>query len=253
MINILKRALTGTIYNEELYDKYISGDLTEDEKTKILSTGIEDSYVNDGRVIPTKGETMLGLPRLNNFQWCIEQAIANEIEGDIIETGVWKGGACILAAAVVRSMESRKIVFVADSFEGLPKPEDVYPEDANDPHHTIDFLKVSLSEVKQNFAKYGLLNNQVIFIEGFFKDTLPDSPQIEKLSVLRLDGDMYSSTIEVLEALYDKLSVGGYLIVDDFFLPACRKAVEDFREKRNITDEIVTIDWTGVYWIKTLK
>lgn len=207
-----------------------------------------DGYIIDGRVIPPTALTMIGMPRLNNFQWCIEQAIKNEIEGDIIETGVWRGGACILATAIVKENKSNKIVYVADSFEGLPKPDKKYKADIGDNHHTLEYLKVGLDEVKSNFKKYGFVEG-VVFIKGFFSESLKKVP-FKKLSVLRLDGDMYSSTIEVLNLLYDKLSVGGYLIIDDFFLPSCKKAVEDFRANNNIMDEIITIDWTGIYWVK---
>ena len=85
------------------------------------------------------------------------------------------------------------------------------------------------------------------FLEGWFADTLPHAP-IERLAVLRMDGDMYGSTMEVLEALYGKLSVGGFVIVDDYFLPACAKAVNDFRERCGITSPILPIDGWGTYW-----
>lgn len=208
-----------------------------------------DSYKHDGQCYTPNAITMIGIPRLNNFQYCIEQAIKDNIEGDIIETGVWKGGACILARAVCEELNSDKIVYVADSFEGLPKPDSLYPADAGDPHHTLEFLKIDLETVKENFKKYELLDDKVVFIKGFFKDSLKEVP-FKKLSVLRLDGDMYSSTWEVLTMLYDKLSIGGFIIIDDFYLPACRKAVEDFRNMYFITEEIIPIDWTGIYWRK---
>lgn len=193
---------------------------------------------------------MIEMLRMNNFQYCIEQVIKDNIEGGIIETGVWKGGACILARAVCKELNSDKIIYVADSFEGLPKPEpETYPADAGDPHHTYDFLKVDLETVKENFRKYELLDDKVVFIKGFFKDSFKEVP-FKKLSVMRLDGDMYSSTWEVLTQLYDKLSIGGFIIIDDYFLPACRKAVEDFRKMYFITEKIITVDYTGVYWRK---
>jgi hypothetical protein len=96
-------------------------------------------------------------------------------------------------------VEDRKI-YVADSFDGLPKPDTVkYPVDKDDTHYThYLYLAVSREEVENNFRKYGLLDDQVVFLEGWFKDTLCQAP-IEKLSILRLDGDMYGSTIESLE------------------------------------------------------
>ena len=101
--------------------------------------------------------------------------------------------------------------------------------------------------MRRNFERYGLLDDQVRFLEGWFRDTLPRAP-IEKLAVMRLDGDLYESTMDGLTNLYDRLSPGGYVIVDDYSIPACRLAVEDFRRARGLTEEIVQIDWTGVFW-----
>ncbi|KAF0193106.1 MAG: O-methyltransferase [Gammaproteobacteria bacterium] len=89
----------------------------------------------------------------------------------------------------------------------------------------------------------------MVFLEGWFKDTLPVAP-IEKLSVIRLDGDMYSSTMEAIEILYPKLSSGGFCVVDDYGLGGCKKAIDDYRNMYNITSEITRVDWTGVYWRK---
>lgn len=249
-LEILKRILIDGVPYERLRRKFFKGTLRGFEEYHILSEGIRNSYVQDGRILPVRAETMIGKPRLDNFQFCIENAVKNNIDGDIIETGVWRGGACILAAAVVKNLSSDKAIFVADSFEGLPEPEEqVYPADEDDEHYLEDRLKVSLDQVKENFRSYGLLNDNVVFIKGFFKDTLHVAP-IDKLSVLRLDGDMYSSTWETLTALYDKVSDGGYVIIDDYFLPACKKAVDDFRKLKGIRDRISIIDWTGVFWIK---
>jgi macrocin-O-methyltransferase TylF-like protien len=142
-------------------------------------------------------------------------------------------------------------VWVADSFEGLPKPnESKYPADKSDVFHTYDELKVSIDDVKNNFSKYNLLDGQVKFLKGWFSDTLPKA-SINKLSVLRLDGDMYESTMDALVNLYPKLSVGGYIIIDDYsWVEACKKAVTDYRRGHSIDEEIVEIDWTAVYWQK---
>ncbi len=102
--------------------------------------------------------------------------------------------------------------------------------------------------MQDNFRRYGLLDDQVRFLKGWFRDTLPDAP-IERLAVLRLDGDLYESTIQALECLYDRLSAGGYVIVDDYGnVAGCRQAVHDFRAQRGINDPIRPIDWAGVYW-----
>jgi O-methyltransferase len=176
--------------------------------------------------------------------------VANDVPGDVIETGVWRGGAMIFARAVLEAFgDRRRSVWCADSFAGLPPPDArSYPVDAGDVHHTYRQLAVTLDEVRANFARYGLLDERVHFLEGWFRDTLPSAP-IEQLAVLRLDGDMYESTIVALDALYSKLSAGGYAIVDDYgAAPACRQATEDFRREHGIDDPLREIDWTGVYW-----
>lgn len=200
---------------------------------------------------PADAETMIGLKRLENIQHCVADVIEKNVPGDLIETGVWRGGAVIFMRAILKAygVTDRK-VWVADSFQGLPKPNpEKYPQDAQDSHWTVDVLKVSLEEVKKNFSRYDLLDDQVSFLVGWFSATLPQAP-IQKLAVARLDGDMYESTTDALEALYPKISTGGYLIVDDYALRGCQAAVNDFRAKYQIKEEIRSIDWTGVYWQK---
>lgn len=186
---------------------------------------------------------MIGRRRLRNFRTAIETIITDRIPGHILEAGVWRGGASIYARGVLRALgdNSRK-VYVADSFEGLPKPDPRYPADQGDQHWEIDFLKASLEEVKANFSAYDLLD------EGFFEETLSNIA-IDSLSVLRLDGDMYSSTIQILDNLYKKVSPGGFVIVDDYnALANCREAVDNFRVAHGIEEAMETVDWTGVYW-----
>ncbi|HKN48645.1 MAG TPA: TylF/MycF family methyltransferase [Actinomycetota bacterium] len=201
---------------------------------------------------PAEAETMIGLRRLENIRFCVEDVLRRSVPGDLIETGVWRGGACIFMRAVLKAhgVVDRN-VWLADSFQGLPKPDARYAQDAGDLHHTAPELSVSRSQVEDNFRRYGLLDDQVKFLVGWFADTLPGAP-IERLAVLRLDGDMYGSTIQALESLYDKLSKGGYVIVDDYTLKGCRAATDDFRRDRGISDEPIVIDRSGaVYWEKS--
>jgi len=201
---------------------------------------------------PVNGLTMVGMKRLNNIQFCVEDVLKNKVPGDMIETGVWRGGSVIFIKAILDLYnEKDRKVWVADSFEGLPAPdEDLYPEDAGDDLYTVEQLRVTKEQVEHNFRKYGVLDDNVKFLKGWFKDTLPTAP-IERLSVIRLDGDMYESTMDGLVNLYHKLSPGGYIIIDDYgFIPACAKAVQDFREAHGITEEIIEIDKSGVYWKK---
>lgn len=207
----------------------------------------------DGSDWPIHAETMVGMARLANLRTLLETILADGVPGDVIETGVWRGGASIFMRGVLAAHgDSNRTVWVADSFEGLPPPDpDAYPADEGDILHSIDFLAVGLDEVKANFERYGLLDEQVRFLQGWFRDTLPTAP-VERLSLMRLDGDMYESTMVALESLYPKLSVGGFVVIDDYgAIEACRQAVEEFRAAQGITAPVTWIDWTGVYWRRT--
>jgi O-methyltransferase len=220
----------------------------------IVKYGPPDNDVReDGRDWPMSAETMVGMKRLSNLRECLEQIFTDHVPGDVLEAGVWRGGSSIFMRGVIVAYgETDRRSWVADSFAGLPKTEPGrYPSDKGLDLFKYDQLSVSLENVKANFAKYNLLDDSVHFLKGWFEDTLPTAP-IDQLALLRLDGDLYSSTIQTLDALYDKVSDGGYLVVDDYgSIPACKQATNDFRARRGIEDEIHVIDWAGVYWRKS--
>ena len=199
---------------------------------------------------PVYGETMIGLRRLDNLHQCVRDVLQKGIPGDFIETGVWRGGATIFMRAALEAYgDTSRQVWVADSFQGLPRPDPRYPADSGSTLWDDSRLAASLDQVKANFARYGLLDDRVRFLAGWFKDTLPPAP-IDRLAVLRLDGDLYESTMDALRSLYPKLSPGGYIIVDDYRVEAlgCRQAVDEFRAEHHITEPIQVIDWAGVFW-----
>ncbi len=202
---------------------------------------------------PLLAHTMIGLKRLDNLQFCVEQTLLNNIPGDLIETGVWRGGASIFMRAILKaSGVTERQVWVADSFAGLPAPKpEKYPKDKGMTLHIQDYVAVRLEDVKENFNCYGLLDEQVCFLKGWFRDTLPTLSK-QRWAVIRLDGDLYESTMDGLVNLYPNLSIGGFLIIDDYGgLSACRQAVDDYRNSHNITERIHSIDWTGVFWQRT--
>jgi hypothetical protein len=200
---------------------------------------------------PAEGFTMIGKKRLDNLQMCVEDVLANDVPGDFIEAGVWRGGAGIFVRALLalRAVTDRAVV-LADSFEGLPAPDpERFPADARSGMHLVDFLSVPLETVKANFGRFGLLDDQVRFVKGWFRDTLPALTG-ETWAVVRLDGDLYESTMVGLESLYPSLSPGGYVIIDDYELRMCRAAVEDFRAANAIGEPLERVEYTGVYWRK---
>ncbi|MFK8036721.1 MAG: TylF/MycF/NovP-related O-methyltransferase [Crocinitomicaceae bacterium] len=214
-------------------------------------------YVNrnerlNGYDWPANALTMVGLNRLNNIEYCIRIILNNNIEGDFIETGVWRGGSTILMKGILKELGiTDRVVWLADSFEGLPKPNSkVYPADKGNDLYKRRILTCSLEEVQKNFKNFELLDEQVKFIKGWFKDTLPTVP-IKKISLLRLDGDLYESTYIALKYLYTNLSKGGFVIVDDYnAFPFCKAAVDDFRNEHNIKESIIEIDKEAIYWQK---
>lgn len=223
--------------------------MTEDFIKKLIGAQdeISDGLMN-GVELNADMMTMIGYKRLKNIESLLIDVHANNIEGDFIECGVWRGGACIFARYILNNLQSDKIVFVADSFEGCPPPEDKYIHDKGDRHFAVPMLSVSMEDVMANFEKFNLLEGTT-FIPGWFKDTLPLLDN--KFSIIRLDGDLYSSTIDALDNLYPKLSEGGYCIIDDYGqVHGCAMAVHDYREKHNITSEIITIDGSAIYWKK---
>ncbi len=232
----LEGRLTGAAYADPSIDPWNGGKFDPAKRARGLDW-------------PTNAETMIGTARMRNLRELCEYVIKEGVPGDFIECGVWRGGACIYMRAILDfHKDPDRRVFVADSFAGLPKPDARYPDDAGDEHHAQQALSVSRAEVEANFLKYGLLDDRVVFLEGWFEDTLPKA-SIDKLAVLRLDGDMYCSTIQALEALYDKVPVGGAVIIDDYHsVPGARKAVNEFRAKRGITAPMVMIDECGVWW-----
>jgi O-methyltransferase len=205
---------------------------------------------DEGRDWPPTAETMVGTKRLENVAELCQRAIEDGVPGDFIETGVWRGGVTILMKAVLAAygIDDRR-VWVADSFEGLPVPDgERYPADARLDWSDVEVLKVGAEAVRANFQRYDLWDDSVGILEGWFCDTLPDAP-IERLAVLRLDGDLYQSTMDALVALEPKVSLGGYVIVDDYGgWEACRAAADDYRRDHGIDDPIQTVDWTGVWW-----
>lgn len=220
------------------------------ELVRLVPSGPED-YIESGHEARNRvedAETMLGTLQLDAMQFCITDVCERGVPGDLLEAGVWRGGMTIFMRGVLKARhDTERHVWVVDSFAGLPKPDeaiDTFGWKAGD-------MAVSLEEVKGNFMRYGLLDDQVSFLKGFFSDTLPNAP-ISSLSVLRVDADLYESTIDVLNHLYPKLSPGGYAMFDDYQnLKECRRAIDEYRQANRISDPIVKIDSRAVYWKKT--
>jgi O-methyltransferase/8-demethyl-8-(2,3-dimethoxy-alpha-L-rhamnosyl)tetracenomycin-C 4'-O-methyltransferase len=237
----------------DMVERCVINTIYEDPSQDLWHPRIYDSKVRElGRDWPAQAHSMIGRRRMRNLREIAELVLLQGIPGDFIETGVWRGGACILMRAVLLAYgDTERKVWVADSFCGLPPPNPEVAADLRDNLYTYTELFVSSDQVRANFAKYDLLDGQVRFLEGWFSDTLAAAP-IERLAILRLDGDMYESTMDALTALYDKVSPGGFIIVDDFgAVEGCQKAILEFRQRRGIQAPLYDIDRYGAFWRKT--
>jgi O-methyltransferase len=208
----------------------MSRELTAPEELKLRSAGMD---------WPLHGITMVGLARLDDLQACVESVVDDGVAGNLIEAGAWRGGASILMRATLDSLGDQRQLFVADSFQGFPAVEAQHRSD--DELDVFDFLAVALENVREHFARFGY-EEGVRFVPGFFEDTMAGLAD-ERWSLVRLDGDSYEATWVTLHSLYPRLSVGGYLIVDDYgALDECAQAVDEFRERNGIAEPSEQVD-----------
>jgi hypothetical protein len=252
-IELLKACVGNTVYDDDL--DLLRGSFAVDSATgrKVSKEGapMDQNMKYLGLAWPSRAHTMIGVPRLDNVRACVEAVLDDGVEGDFIETGVWRGGACIFMRGILKAYGVQdRTVWAADSFAGLPHNDFAkYPKESPLDLQEHAELAVSLEQVQRNFARYGLLDGQVRFLKGWFRDTLPTAP-IGKLAILRLDGDLYESTMDAL-TLYPKLSRGGFLIVDDYnTVKACNDAIHDFRSEHGVTEPLQVLDGGGAFWRK---
>ncbi len=216
--------------------------------TLIRQNKYDDHLRDTGRDWPIVGYTMIGRQRLNHLQQCLETIHSESVPGNLIETGVWRGGACMLMKATLKALgDQQRVIYLADSFTGLPPPDN--PQDGWD-LSGMPYLAVSADQVRRNFERFGLWDERIKIIKGWFQDTLPTSAT-GPLALLRLDGDLYESTKVALHALYNRVSPGGFVIIDDYHAwPSCQRAVQEFITSLDCPVHLTEIDGTGVYWRK---
>lgn len=212
------------------------------------------------------GITMQPEGDLQDLKVQVEQIVDQDIEGDIYETGSWKGGTSIFMASVLKAYEKLKgkhkprKFWVFDSFEGF-RLTNTEGDQKLRKYLSKEKYTAPLDSVRKSFKDYGLLDNQmqpINFVKGYFEQTVPGHINPNPIAILRLDGDLYSSTKVVLENLYDRVARGGYIIIDDYFwrpkqmeasTKVCREATDEFRKGHDITAPLV-MGKGKPYWIK---
>ena len=265
-VDLLKRCVCNLIYQDAAIRR--PWDTSSDEVYLPFDLAKRET----ARDWPSQAHTMIGTRRLDNVQELVTAAIAAGTPGDLIETGIWRGGSVIFMRGLLKALGvTDRVVWAADSFEGPPIGEEQgatersytsaglrplaglavgeYPPSFRTPIELVS-EGTSLPDVRNRFERYGLLDEQVKFLPGWFRDTLPAAP-IERLALLRLDGDLYDSTLDALAALYPRLSPGGYTIVDDYGrFEECRQAVHDYLDGAGEKVDIQWVDDDAVYWQK---
>jgi len=240
-LDLVERAITGRLFEESKAERALANFVQRIRRPYLTRKG--------ALPWPLRAHTMLRSARLRNLRQLVEATLHEGVPGDYIETGVWRGGACIFIRAILKAygITDRK-VYCADSFEGLPKGR--HPLDKRDRLHKFSELAISEEQVRKNFEVYGLLDEQVVFLKGWFRDTLPSLTD-ERFAVIRLDGDMYESTHDALTHLYPRLSPGGFAIILDYgVIKACSRAVHDYLDAHSLKPDIVPVDRSCVWWRK---
>ena len=268
-LSLMKSSLIGEVYldsdlrifylmeclnDSEKFDYEIFHDIRNKrpEDYQALKLARQEGYLFKRRIENAGfSHTMAGRKRLDQLHQCLDRVRTMGIPGDFVECGVWRGGSSIFAKAYFDSWNMDRKVWVADSFAGLPAP--AVEQDAKLDLSAAKFPQLAVSQevVRQNFEAYGHLDDRVHFLKGWFKDTLHIAA-IDQISILRLDGDLYESTMDALTALYEKLTPGGIIIVDDYYaLPQCKAAVSDyFSATKHIEPDWIRADWSCVQGVK---
>ena len=240
-------------YFDFLIGMLIGSNYGESERSVYLNEvrPLNQSLREVGEDVTYLGATMVGKLRLMNLHQLIVRLLNSKIPGAIVETGVWRGGASIFIRAILRIYRSPKQVILCDSFDGLP-PGDKSLHIGDVGWDGLHYSKADERLVARFFHQYNLLDENVYFVKGYFNHTmLPLSQQLHEISLLRMDGDMYQSTVDVLYHLYTRVAVGGYVVIDDWEGFPARDACLDFFYHHQMSPKLIKIDNLAIYWQKT--
>ncbi len=180
----------------------------------------------------------------NTLELCVE-VFKNKIPGALMECGVAYGGEPAVMAYAAREYKEDRLVYLVDSFCGIPVGG---PRDYEDITACVGkgdgslvssgISSSSVADVKKRLIGWGLSLDNMRFVEGWFQHTLPTA-NFGPLALLRLDGDLYESTKVCLDCLYSTVSPGGYVIIDDWNLAGCREAVFEMIDKLPVNQKPV--------------
>ena len=227
-----------------------SGRITSQARDLLMH--LHNSFATDGfsqAYRTVRPYTMSGDARLRGLYGAIEHVVEGRIPGAVVECGTARGGSAALLGLALKEFNERRTLWVFDTFEGMPPPT------AADPDYDIAALytgscRGDLDEVTSLFRGLGILENARL-VKGLFEDTIPRS-DTGPIAVLHIDGDWYESVKVCLDSLYDRVSRGGVVQIDDYgHWKGARKAVDEFLAARCIPGPLRYLDYTGRQLIKT--
>jgi O-methyltransferase len=207
--------------------------------------------------------TMTSVERLFALIEAVKYVVHNNIEGSIVECGVWKGGSMMAVAETLKKLNATHYpLFLYDTYAGMTAPTDhdkaynkesaadLLGKDLAIKEESVVWAFSTIEEVKANISKTQYPQNNIRFIEGDVLKTIPAADP-GQIALLRLDTDWYESTKHEMEQLYPKLNKSGVLIIDDYgYWKGSRKAVDEYLEANNISIMLNRIDDTGRAAIK---
>lgn len=257
-MSLIKKITKKNLIKSSIKDSIISG--RGNIKERFPSDFAEEEKKNLAAV---EGFTMTSTERQVALSRAVDYLVKNQVEGDIVECGVWKGGSMMLIARKLLQLnDSNRKLFLFDTFEGMSEPNE---KDVSAINHltAAELLQKenrlegdnvwcysSLEEVKSNLETTGYPQQKIFYFKGKVEETLPE-PSVGKIALLRLDTDFYESTRHELETLYDLVVPAGVLIIDDYgHWTGSKKAVDEFIEERKLKIFLNRIDYTGRLAIK---
>lgn len=235
-LQIIKKAATGylALGGDSSFDQYAPLDFYD---------GTSSEWQIPEAALP---RTLQRSGQLELIEEQFQRIVSDGVQGDLIEAGVWRGGAIILMAALLRAYGvTDRTVIAADSFSGIPQSTRFAHDQVN---KWRDRWEAGFDDVEQAIARFGLRDDRVELLRGLFADTLPTLCD-RRLSMIRLDADSFDSTDTALTHLYPRLSRGGVTIIDDWHLIGCRIAVDDFRRRHKLAGEL-QVTAGNAWWIK---
>ena len=207
--------------------------------------------------------TMTSVDRMYALYKAVEYIIKNEIEGDFIECGVWKGGSSMLIAkTLLKFGVSNRHIWMYDTYEGMSEPTDKDKDPAGTSAEELlkkaskqDAASIwcysDIDEVKSHLQSTGYPIELIHFVKGKVEDSIPGVMPENPIALLRLDTDWYESTKHEMDHLYPHLVQKGILIIDDYGdWQGARKAIDEYLSEHKIAMLLNTIDYTGRIAVK---